>query len=262
MSDEQRRAGFFDVLMGQELYRTEDEYGPIIVYRRGERHIMGFGSHLEQSCVIMSRPWYLIHEYTRIMLLGLVFIEPRHVLVLGLGGGGLAHCLQHFYPAIRKTFVELRQKVIDTASAWFDLPDAKALKIICADAFDYVAKQADASVELIMSDLYEAAGMSEVQAQLGFIEQCARSLSDDGWLVLNFHQLPEDGSPLMKAIRESFDTLYVCDVYSGNHVLFCGRRPPVYDESELNDRAKRLAKQTDMPLLYYFKQLQNVSRER
>ncbi len=240
--------------MGQELYRTDDEYGPIIVYRRGERHIMSFGSVLEQSSVIMSRPWHLVHEYTQIMLLGLVFSEPRHITVLGLGGGGLAHCLQQYYPDSRKTFVELRQAVIDTARAWFELPEAKALKIICADAFSYMQKQKVASTELIMSDLYEAEGMSATQAQVDFIQHCARALTDDGWLVLNFHTLPEETSALMQSLCEHFSELYVCDVYSGNRVMFCGKQAPG-EPAELKENARQLGKQTGMSLLYYYQQM-------
>ena len=80
-------------LMGKELYRTEDSDGLIVVTQRGNKRLLSFGSRLEQSSVLMDKPYYLIHEYTQIMLLGLLFVDARHITLLGLGGGGLAHCL-------------------------------------------------------------------------------------------------------------------------------------------------------------------------
>ena len=86
--------------MGKELYRTEDADGSIIVTQRGNKRLLSFGSKLEQSSVLMGNPHYLIHEYTQIMLLGLIFADTRHITVLGLGGGGLAHSLSHFLSAV------------------------------------------------------------------------------------------------------------------------------------------------------------------
>lgn len=161
--------------MRRELHRSEDAYGSLIITQKADRRVLSFDeARLEQSCVLMQRRYYLSHEYSQIMLLGLVFsaacsagsatrsseksllIKPQHITVLGLGGGAMGHCLQHFLPHSQLVFVERRQAVIDLAYEWFELPRSESLQVVCADAFDYLKQAMPASTELILSDLYEA----------------------------------------------------------------------------------------------------------
>lgn len=244
--------------MDKELCRFEDSLGAIIVSQRGDKRVLSFDAGLEQSSLLMSRPYYLSHEYTQIMLLGLLFGEARHMTILGLGGGGLAHCLSHYYPQVQIQAVEVRQAVIDIAYEWFDLPQCPNLQVNCANALIYMRSAKAGSTDLILSDLYEAKVMSEVQTHLSFVESCYKALSDQGWIVFNFHELPEKDSPIMQKICSLFAEVYVCDVYKGNWVMFCGKAESEFGKTELAERAKTLAKKVEMPLMYYFKQLRLV----
>lgn len=241
--------------MGRELYRSEDEWGPIIVTQRGNKRILNFASRLEQSSVILERPEYLTHEYTQVMLLSLLFVEAEHITLLGLGGGSLVHCLAHFYPRLPLQIVELRQRVIDVAVEWFELPQSEQIQIECINAADYIENADDQASSLILSDLYEAEGMSEEQAKLSYINNCFRHLADNGVLVLNFHQLPDVDDPLIQQLALLFAELWVCDVFSGNHVLFCLKQN---GEKDLAAGAKQLAKKLQMPLVYYARQLRKL----
>jgi len=244
--------------MAKELYRTEDEQGLVIVTEQGDKRILSFASDLQQSCVDMHRPYYLLHEYTQIMLLGLVFAEPENITMLGLGGGGLAHCLNHFYPQCVTRVVEIRQEVIDVAYSWFNLPRKANLKVICSDANEYIKQVKSTSINLLLCDLYEANGMSEMQQQAEFIEHCYQTLNDDSCLVINFHNMPEEDSDVMQKIKQRFTEVFVCDVFIGNWVLFCLKANSGFEKSELEDRARVLAKKVGMPLMYYFKQLSKI----
>lgn len=241
--------------MGRVLFRCEDEMGPILVTQRGGKRVLSFGTGLEQSSVLIERPAYLTHEYTQIMLFGLLFVEARHITLLGLGGGGLVHCLSHFYPQCQLQVVELRQQVIEVARNWFELPQTEQIALHCGDAARYIARAPDAQTDLILSDLYEGDGMSEVQASVFYIRNCVRHLTDNGVMVLNFHQLPAPQSALMQAINEQFSEVFVCDVFSGNYVMFCLKMPLEDSLSALLPEAKTLARYLEMPLLYYFRQL-------
>jgi spermidine synthase len=241
--------------MGRVLFRDEDEMGQILVTQRGGRRVLSFGTALEQSSILIERPASLTHEYTQIMLLSLLFVEAQHITLLGLGGGGLVHCLSHFYPRSQLQVVELRQRVIDVARNWFELPQTEQITLHCGDAARYIAHAQDARTDLILSDLYESDGMSEVQASAFYIRHCARHLADKGVMVLNFHQLPAPRSELMQAINEQFAEVLVCDVFSGNFVMFCLKMPLQDSLSAMLPEAKALASRLDMPLLYYFRQL-------
>jgi len=247
--------------MGRELFHCEDEMGLILVTQRGGKRVLSFASGFEQSSVLIECPARLTHEYTQIMLLGLLFVEVRHITLLGLGGGGLVHCLSHFYPQCQLQVVELRQQVIEVARNWFELPQTEQIVLHCGDAARYIAGAPAAHTDLILSDLYEADGMSEVQASVFYIRSCARHLSDSGVMVLNFHQLPTSQSELMRVISEQFSEVFVCDVFSGNYVMFCLKRPMQDSLSAMLPQARALAKYLQMPLLYYFRQLRRFEDE-
>jgi len=243
--------------MGKELHRCEDEWGPIVVTQRGRKRVLSFGSEFEQSSVILDRPASLTHEYTRIMLLGLLFSEPAHITLLGLGGGGLLHCLARFYPAVPIKVVELRQQVIAVARDWFEIPQNRFIDIDCANAADHVRNADAGDTDLILSDLYEAEGMSEDQTRTAYLQNCFTHLSDDGVLVLNFHRLPDTDDPLMLELSTLFSQLWVCDVFKGNQVLFCLKQ-----EADISTRAaeaKQLAKKFKLPLIYYYRQLRKIT---
>ena len=127
-------------LMGKELFRTEDDEGSIVVTQRGNKRLLSFGSMLEQSSVLTGKPYYLINEYTQIMLLGLIFVDGREITLLGLGGGALAHCLSHYFPQSTIQVVEIRQAVIDVAYDWFDLSRIDNLQVVNGDALHFLSK--------------------------------------------------------------------------------------------------------------------------
>ena len=248
-----------DTSMGKELYRTEDDGGSIIVTQRGNKRLLSFSSRLEQSSVLMTRPYYLIHEYTQVMLLGLVFVEARHMTLLGLGGGGLVHSLSHYYPQATIQVVEIRQAVIDIAYDWFDLPRQDNLQVVKDDAMHYVSRLTQGCTDIIFSDLYEAEGMAACQQQQAFIVACYQSLSESGCLVLNFHDRPHRGSLLMDTIESFFSEiiLYDSEESSGKRssIMFCCKNTVALHESDINWRAECLTKLVKMPLMHYYRHL-------
>lgn len=242
--------------MGKELYRVEDDMGYVVVTRRGDKRVLSFDSALEQSSVLMTKPYYLTHEYTQAMLLGLLFMDAEHITLLGLGGGGLAHCLSHYYPAIRLQVVELRQAVIDVAYEWFNLPHKSQLQVIQCDAVKYLSDIRPGCTDIIFSDLYLADGMSECQAQQVYIENGYNALTDSGCLVINYHVMPDKESVMMLRLRALFSQIYTCDVINGNQLLFCSKHSVPFSDEVLAERAEGLVQQVKMPLMYYCRQLQ------
>ena len=247
-------------LMGKELFRTEDDEGSIIVTQRGNKRLLSFGSMLEQSSVLTGKPYYLINEYTQIMLLGLIFVDAREITLLGLGGGALAHCLSHYFPQSTIRVVEIRQAVIDIAYDWFELPRVDNLQVINDDALHFLSKLKQGSCDIIFSDLYEAGGMSACQARQEFIVASYQALSQSGCLVLNFHHKPYRGSFLMDTIESFFDEVIVYD--SGglqgkqNSIMFCCKSDIALHQPALNARAEALTKLVKVPLMMYYRKLE------
>ena len=246
--------------MGKELYRMEDGEGSVMVSQRGNKRLLSFDSRLEQSSVLMSMPHYLIHQYTQVMLLGLLFVDARHMTLLGLGGGAQAHCLSHYFTESAIQVVEIRQAVIDIAYDWFDLPRRDNLHVVNDDALHYLSCLEQGLTDIIFSDLYIAEGMSACQAQQAFIKACFMALSEHGCLVINFHQKPDKGSRLMAMIERLFSEIIMHDAdalpgQNPNVIMFCCKRAVALHTPEVNWRAELLTKRVKMPLMQYYRQL-------
>lgn len=80
--------------------------------------------------------------------------RPKSVLLLGLGGGSVIKWLRRRYPSARLTAVEIDPVMIAIAKKHFHIAKIKNLKIINADAVDYIQK-AKAKFDLILVDCFQ-----------------------------------------------------------------------------------------------------------
>lgn len=210
---------------GHVVHRSRDEWGDILVVDNRHLRVMSFGSAFEQSCIDLRTPHVPVHEYARAMLLSLAFTTPRHMTLLGLGGGALVSSLRHALPDCPLQVVELREEVAQVAQDYFGLIPNERLMIQIEDARQYLRNAEPASTDLLFSDMYYSADMNPFQRQKKFIQHCQRVLTDDGWLVINYHRLPDGDDPFFNWMRQSFPTLYTCATGSGNQVVLASKGP-------------------------------------
>lgn len=206
-------------------FRTSDQWGEIVVIDRGNLKVLNFDPVYDQTCIYIKYPHIPVHEYIRVMLLVLAFINPSHITILGLGGGSLLHSLHYLLPECSLFCVELRQKVYDIAINFFQLPVRKNINIMITDAKSAIKYQESGSTQVLFADIYLSYGMDSFQIQKLFIEQCYRVLDDTGWLVVNYHELPEDNSAFIQCLHEYFAEILFCGTVSGNYILFASKSP-------------------------------------
>ena len=256
-------------LPGKEIFRTHDKLGPIQVFDDGTKRYLAFGNNDEQSCHLKTHPEQLQHEYTRAMLLVLLFDQaPKKVLLLGLGGGALASCLLHYLDAIQITAIELRRAVIDIAYNYFSLQRTEQLTVLNADANDFLheleyrnaVKESPEYFDLIFSDIYSADGADDRQQQETYIDQCQQGLSESGWLVFNCWKEHRRGGDLLSSLKERFDDVRSCTTQTGNWIVMAGNKANELTDRQLHQTAQVLGKQLGFSLLSPLSRLQLIYR--
>lgn len=251
-----------DSPLGREIFRTYDEFGPIHVFEDGGRRYLSFGEGEEQSCISLQQPHVLQHEYTRAMLLPLLFRKPEQVLLFGLGGGALATSLLHALPDAAVTAVELRRAVIKASRRFFQLPSDKRLQIVQADAGEFVEAAEAGCCDLLCSDIYSGEGMALQYFQPWFIAECRRLLQPDGWLVLNCWDEHRGELATMAALDHHFGTVYTCPVDGGNWVIIASCRPSVLPERALQAAARSWRSELGFSFTPALRSLRQRVRER
>lgn len=207
------------------IHFSQDEYGRILVIDDGKQRILNFDSPFEQSCMQLSYPYQLVHHYTRFMVLAVAFVDPVHITLFGLGGGSLLRTLHQVLPNCTFQVVELRQAVVGIAKEYFLLPKDHRVRITINDASEEVSQMDSNSSDIIFADMYGAYRMAPEQIKKTFLLECTRVLTDQGFLVINLHNLPNDRSAFFEMLKNIFSTVML-SASTDNIVLFASNAPP------------------------------------
>jgi spermidine synthase len=195
------------------------------VRTHGNRRTLEFQPGDIQSEMLLSHPDNLVLDYARAMMCFALFApHPRHILMVGLGGGSLAKfCYRHF-PQTRITVLEISAEVIALREAFKVPPDDARLRIIHGDAADYI-RAAPASCDVILVDGFDAAGMPAELGSAAFYAGCRRALREGGVLAANILSYDPCHDLIVERIQTAFGG-HACDfrgIAGNNHLLFAVR---------------------------------------
>ena len=202
--------------------------GAPLVRTRGNRRTLEFQPGDIQSEMLLSRPDALVLDYARAMMCFALFVpQPRHILMVGLGGGSLVKFCHRHLPQSRITVLEISAEVIALREQFHVPPDDARLRIVHADAADYIAA-APGSADVILVDGFDAAGMPQALGSASFYGACRRALRDGGVLVANLLSYDPQYAALQARVEAAFGGR-VCQfegIAGNNHILFALRVPP------------------------------------
>jgi spermidine synthase len=179
----------------------------------------------------LDEPDRLALDYTRVMMGFLLFNpDPRHIVMIGLGGGSLAKYCLATLPRTRFTAVEIDPAVIDLREAFGVPPDGPRFSVVRADGADYV-RELQAAPDVLLVDGYDAGGLPLRLSTSAFYDDCRAMLADDGVLVANLWAGDPRYGVYASRIRDSFDgrVVAVRAEEGTNRIVFArkgGRFPP------------------------------------
>lgn len=198
-----------------------------IVATSGDRRTLEFAPGEVQSEMRLSDPDALVLAYCRAIMCFALFVpRPRHILMVGLGGGSLAKfCYRHF-PQARITVIELRADVIALREQFHVPPDDARFAVVHADAASYLARMPD-SVDVLVVDGFDAKGLPPDLGSARFYGDCRRALRDGGVMVANIFSYDPHYRAMFERLRLMFDDR-VCrfdKVAGNNRILFAVKAP-------------------------------------
>lgn len=213
-----------------------------LVHTEGDRRTLEFMPGDVQSAMRLSRPTELVLSYCRAMMHFVLFVpDPRHIVMVGLGGGSLAKfCYRHF-PRARITVIELRADVIALREQFCLPPDDARLTVVHADATAWMAHQCN-SADVLLVDGFDSAGLPPALGSARFYSDCRRALRDGGVLVANIFSYDPQYQPMLARLRLMFNER-VCwfdGVAGNNRLLFAVKAPARLDSDAALPRALRV----------------------
>ena len=215
---------------------------PFIVDSAGERYLFFTYTHV-QSCMRLDDPYALVTAYTRKMMAFLLFLpEPRHVFMIGLGGGSLAKFCYRHLPRTRISVVEINADVISLREHFAIPPDDERFEIIHDDGAAHLAR-ISLKLDVILVDAFDEVGVAPSLASPDFYHRASQSLTPDGVLVVNLSGQKTRYALHIQSLREAFDgTVVLVPVQEDHNVLlFAFKRPSLAEVPQtLHKRATEL----------------------
>jgi spermidine synthase len=196
----------------------------LLVRTEGDRRTLEFAPGDIQSEMRLSRPDALVLAYARAMMCFALFVpRPRHILMVGLGGGSMAKFCHRHFPQARITVIELRADVIALRDQFLVPPDDGRFRVIHADAAAWLAQAPPGPpADVIVVDGFDAAGLPPGLSSLPFYRDCRRRLAPGGVLVANVFSYDPRIDAVLDALGTAFDgrSCQLQNVAGNNRILF------------------------------------------
>lgn len=198
---------------------------PPFIYEEADSKSLHFTINQLQSRMRTSRPNELQVDYTRTMM-GFLLLhrQPKHIAMIGLGGGSLAKfCYQHL-PGTQFTAVEINPHVIAMREEFLIPADDGRFRVIEADGAHFV-RDTPGGIDVLLVDGYDHQGQPASLCSLAFYASCQRALATHGVLAINL----DHTHPLHELFMERIDRTFGGNIvevvvnHYGNVVVFAAR---------------------------------------
>lgn len=249
--------------LSKTLYEKRGRDSTVQVIERGDKRELRFGNHVVQSAFSEADPDFLQLQYTRAMMVGLLFLEkPTRFLHIGLGAGSIPRVIHRFFPGGSQLVVELRPEVIDVAYRFFQLPTSPRLEVVQAEGATFLRHHAEKH-DLIFLDAFHADGAEDGLQTVEFFRSVRNCLGPNGWVVDNVWGSDRE---LLKRVTQNlvqvFPHLYSLSVGAESNVIFFGggaeAKPP--NRAVFLQWAKTLAQLLSLDLVALAQRVRGVEK--
>jgi len=228
------------------IYEKASPFNTIIVTEdhKGLRTLLFERGGGRQSVVKPGDPDHLELPYARVALAGLALCEePRHILVVGLGGGSLPMFLRKHYPAAGIDVAEIDPDVVDVAKKYFGFREVERMHAYIGDGRQFI-ENVRQGYDIIFLDAFGARDVPKQLTTREFLQATRRALKPSGVVVSNVWR--PSANPLhdsmVRTHQEAFDELFILDVPGDvNNILLALPRKQPLDRSELAQLARKIS---------------------
>jgi len=206
------------------LYDKASRYNTIRVVEddRGLRTLQFRKYGARQSVVKVGDPDHLELAYSRVIPIGLAFVEqPKRILVVGLGGGTIPCFLHKHYPRTVIDVVDIDPDVVQVAKRFFGFREDAVMHAYAEDGRRFIERCED-PYDIIFLDAFDADSIPYSLATREFLLAVRAALAPGGIAVANIWS--SSSNPLydsmVRTYQDVFKQLHIVDVSGvGNKIL-------------------------------------------
>jgi spermidine synthase len=212
----------------------------------------------------VDAPYALELSYTRAMMAFLLFAPPpRHVLLVGLGGGSVAKFIFRALPETMLQVIEIHRPVVEVARRYFALPDdGSRLQVLIGEGAQHV-REARGAWDLLLVDAYDGRSLAASLATEQFFTDARAALAPGGMLAMNLWSSDRSFERNLAKIERAFEGRCLClpAERPGNVIVFAFRTSPApLRWSDLRAHAARLQERFGLEFPQFVDALRKMNR--
>ncbi len=173
------------------LHQERSLYRNIFVTQDGDERCMLFRYPRpfgRESCKLLNDPNKLIFDYTQMMLAALYLSpNPKHILIIGEGGGTIPTALTEMFPDTQIDLVELDKAVDAVARNYFGFKPSPKVRVTISDGRVFVKRAAPQkpNYDLVLLDAFDADYIPEHMLTREFLQEVKSIMVPGGVIVAN-----------------------------------------------------------------------------
>lgn len=216
-----------------------------------------------QSQMNPAKPDSLTLGYTRTMMGSLLFNpKPKHITMLGLGGGSLAKYCYRYLPDAQISVVEINPDIIALRNKFAIPADDQRFRIHCDDGAAFIANP-PARTDLLIVDGFDITGQAPSLCTQNFYNNCYDALEEQGILVVNMCGDDRQIGGYVSRIRRSFanSVVVIPSEDCPNQIVFAVKGDGLrYSEKQLLAQARYLEQRHPIALQHTARMLKASHR--
>lgn len=232
------------------LFDQPSAHGRVIVVETAGRRCLKFSMDGgDQSCLDLQDPKRVVHEYIRLLPVGLLFAPPSpKTLMVGLGGGRAVQLLLDHDPQVVLDVVELNPVVVDVARRYFDVRPSERLRIHVADGRAFLREGRD-RWDLVVLDAFGNDFIPFHLTTVEFLRSVSSHLTAGGAVVANVWTRNDRlFRAMVKTYAEVFSRVYVFRaLHVGNAIVVAVAREAPASCAEVERLAAERSKRWTLP---------------
>jgi len=239
------------------------ELAPVTISEADGVRYLHLGTPWVQGAMRIRKPLAIELEYVQRMMVWMLLrpsdeLGEGHAVQLGLGAGAITrYC--HGVLHMRTTAIELNDEVIGVGRAFFRLETSARLKLIEADAGQWVADAKNAaSADVLCVDLYDHDAASPVLDSDEFYAGCHRVLKTGGAMTVNLFGRDASFERSAQRIAAAFGAdcvLSLRPTREGNTIVVAWKGVSWPDAATLAERAAHIELTGQLPARKWLKML-------
>lgn len=174
------------------IHEERSLYRNILINEQNGERCMRFVVHdratHNQSCFYLANPRKLVFDYAKMVVASLlVKPEPKHILIVGLGGGTLPAVFHELLPTATITSVEIDPAVVKAAKRFFNYEESEQVQTVTMDARVYLkrALRENRKWDLIILDAFNGDYIPEHLMTQEFLQEVRNALQPGGLVAAN-----------------------------------------------------------------------------